>query len=148
MRGALEMPHSVIHSDMNDTNILIANNDVCGLLDFGDCIWSPTVFEVGLCAAYWTLMESDILKPFGTVCRGYQEVMGRSLSDAEFKVIYGAAIGRLLTSVCIGLESVAREPDNAYVAQTVQPGLAALWQYDAVSLEAALESLKKYANSQ
>jgi len=109
------LPHSVIHSDINDTNVLIKGNDVLGLLDFADCIWSPTIFELGLCAAYWTLQESDLFEPFGALIRGYQEGMGRLLTTSEVKVIYGAALGRILTSVVCGLESAAREPDNAYL---------------------------------
>jgi len=145
MKGYEAFPHSIIHSDLNDTNILIGNNAVTGVLDFGDCIWSPTLFEVGICACYWALEEPEWFEPAGNVVKGYQEEMGSYLSDAELKLIYGAALGRMLVSVIMAFQSAAQQPDNVYAAQTAKPGLVALRQHDNVSFEQALALLKQHS---
>src|SRR5262249_13074384 len=37
------LPHSVIHGDANDYNVLTADGRVTSILDFGDMVWSATV---------------------------------------------------------------------------------------------------------
>ena len=37
------LPHSVLHADLNDTNLLFEGDKVVGVLDFGDSIYSCTV---------------------------------------------------------------------------------------------------------
>ena len=37
------LPHSLIHGDANDENVLVQEGRVSGLLDFGDCLFNPTM---------------------------------------------------------------------------------------------------------
>lgn len=45
----------MIHGDFNETNILIDEMNVCGILDFGDSSYSFYVFEVAICCLYMML---------------------------------------------------------------------------------------------
>ena len=47
------LPHQVIHNDANEHNVLVAEDGaVCGLIDFGDTVWSPRVCGLAVAAAY------------------------------------------------------------------------------------------------
>ncbi|CAK9087257.1 Hydroxylysine kinase (5-hydroxy-L-lysine kinase) (Aminoglycoside phosphotransferase domain-containing protein 1) [Durusdinium trenchii] len=44
------LPHTVLHADLNDTNLLFADDEVVGVIDFGDSIHSCRIFEPGITA--------------------------------------------------------------------------------------------------
>eukprot|EP00928_Gymnodinium_smaydae_P039489 TRINITY_DN26973_c0_g1_i1.p1 TRINITY_DN26973_c0_g1~~TRINITY_DN26973_c0_g1_i1.p1 ORF type:complete len:361 (+),score=80.02 TRINITY_DN26973_c0_g1_i1:96-1178(+) len=134
------LPHSVIHSDLNDTNLLFDEGKVVGVLDFGDSIYACTVFDVGVAAGYYALGQADPLRVFAEVLRGY--LREASLSAEELSVFYHAAYGRVLLSVCMSAQQTAAEPDNEYLAHTSEPGWAVLTQLRGVSAEAALERFR------
>ena len=46
------LPHSLIHGDANDENVLVQEGRISGLLDFGDCLENPTVCELAITLAY------------------------------------------------------------------------------------------------
>jgi hydroxylysine kinase len=45
----------MIHGDFNETNIIVDETNVSGILDFGDSSYSYYVFEVAICALYMML---------------------------------------------------------------------------------------------
>lgn len=48
------LPHSIIHNDANDHNVLAAADgaSVGGIIDFGDSVYTATVFELSVTIAY------------------------------------------------------------------------------------------------
>jgi len=135
-----QLPHSVIHSDLNDTNLLFEGDEVVGILDFGDSIYSCTVFDLGVAAGYYALAQADPMRVFSEVLRGY--LREAELSDSELGVLYHAAYGRVLLSVCFSAQSCAAEPDNEYLAHTSEPGWAVLSKLKDVTPAAALERFR------
>lgn len=119
-----KLPHSVIHADLNDTNLLFKDEKVAGILDFGDSIYSCTVFELGIASGYYALGQKDPVAVFCEVLRGY--LTEATLSEAELEVLYHVAYGRVLLSACMSAEGCAAEPDNEYLAHTAAPGWAVL----------------------
>lgn len=141
-----KLPHSVIHSDLNDTNLLFRDSSVVGVLDFGDSIYSCTIFELGIAAGYYSLDQQDPLWVFGEVLRGY--LTQRQLSDLERSVFYHAAYGRVLLSVCMSAKSCAAEPDNEYLAHTSEPGWKVLQTLSSVTPDDALKHFQSIANAE
>merc|ERR1712232_1179561 len=78
----------------------------------------------------------DPLWVFCEVLRGY--LQEADLSEEELAVLYYAAYGRVLLSVCMGAEKCAAEPDNEYLAHTSEPGWAVLSKLADVTGEEAL----------
>merc|ERR1712194_41425 len=94
--GAL--PHSVLHSDLNDTNLLFKDEEAIGILDFGDFIYGCTIFGLGIAAGYYALGQTDPVFVFCEVLRGY--LAETPLSDPELEAFYHVAYGRMLLSAC------------------------------------------------
>lgn len=135
-----KLPHSVIHADLNDTNLLFECEVAVGVLDFGDSIYSCTVFELGIAAGYYSLGQKDPLWVFCEVLRGY--LQEADLSEDELAVLYHVAYGRVLLSVCMSAQSCAAEPDNEYLAHTSEPGWAVLNKLSNVTAEQALDRFR------
>merc|ERR1712224_257975 len=139
-----KLPHSVIHADLNDTNLLFDGPAIVGVLDFGDSIYSCTVFDVGIAAGYYSLGQEDPLWVFCEVLRGY--LKEADLNEDELSVLFYVAYGRVLLSVCMSAAACAAEPDNEYLAHTSEPGWAVLKKLASVTGEDALERFKKVYN--
>jgi 4-aminobutyrate aminotransferase-like enzyme/Ser/Thr protein kinase RdoA (MazF antagonist) len=101
------LPHSLIHGDINDDNILVEHGRVCGVLDFGDCLENPTVCDLAIALAYHTLDEDNPLEAAARVIGGYHQI--RPLSEAELSVLFPLMCARLAVSVIIS--SKRREID-------------------------------------
>jgi Ser/Thr protein kinase RdoA (MazF antagonist) len=125
------LPHSVIHGDANDHNILIAGERMVGLLDFGDMVHSATVCDLAIALAYSVLHEPDPLTALQAVIRGYHRE--RPLAAQEQRALPALLLARLGASVCYSAFNRARNPRDAY--QVVSE--AAVW--------ALLDALERYS---
>lgn len=104
------LPHSLIHADANDENLILRAGKVSGLLDFGDCIYNPTIVELAITLAYALLDQADPMKSGAEVVAGYHRV--RPLSDAELYVLFPLICGRLCTIVTIAAERRQIDPGH------------------------------------
>jgi len=105
-----DLPHSFIHGDVNDENLLIQDGQITGLLDFGDCIYNPTICELAIALAYAMLEQADPLGVGAKIVRGYHEV--RPLSVDELEVLYSLICGRFCITVTVAAEHRQIDPDH------------------------------------
>jgi len=114
-----KLPRSVVHGDANDHNILVSQQRVSGLIDFGDMAHSWTVAEPAVAAAYAMLDEPDPLAVLATIARGYHSA--RPLNDDELAVLFDLVCLRLCMSVCIAADQQRQRPDDRYLAVSQAP---------------------------
>ena len=142
-----ELPRSVIHNDANDRNIIVRVNAagapvVTGIIDFGDMVYTNTVCEVAIGAAYAILGRADPLETAVHVLRGYHRV--HPLADDELRVLWDLICMRLCLSVTIAAHQRALRPDNAYLAISERPAwqmLALLARMDVNQARRAFEEV-------
>jgi Ser/Thr protein kinase RdoA (MazF antagonist) len=78
---------SVIMGDCNDANVILnSNNDVEGIIDFGDAVYTWSINEIAIAMAYVLLTENGRLHPleclsclFGGFCVGSQDTVDNHL---------------------------------------------------------------------
>jgi len=140
-----DLPHSIIHSDLNDTNLLWSSNEggeIVGILDFGDAIYNCSAFDPAIAAGYYCLGQPDPLMVLIEVLAGYLQTSAHGFSDDEIVAYFHGARGRVLLSVACSAEKQHLEPDNEYLAHTAKPGWAVLMALDQIGPERALEALR------
>ena len=93
------LPRSLIHGDINDDNVLVADGRIAGILDFGDCLENPTICDLAIALAYHTLDEDNPLEAAATIISAYHRV--RPLTMDEIMVIFPLMCARLAASVII-----------------------------------------------
>lgn len=103
---------SVIHNDANDYNVVVQDGRVSGFIDFGDIVYTATVCELAIAAAYVMAGKDDPLGAAAHVVAGYDEVV--PLTDAERRALFPLSLTRLAMSVIISAARKARDPGNAY----------------------------------
>jgi 4-aminobutyrate aminotransferase-like enzyme len=104
---------SVIHHDGNDHNLLVSETGV-GLIDFGDFVYSCTVFEAAVTAAYAMLGKPDPLAAAAQVIGGYHGA--NPLTELETELLYYLIGLRLATSVSMSAFQQRMEPETGYLS--------------------------------
>ncbi len=144
------LPRSVIHNDANDRNIIVRVNAagapvVVGIIDFGDMVYTNTVCEPAIGAAYAMLERDDPLETAVHVLRGYHRV--HPIDPDELPALWDLICLRLCMSVTIAAHQRALRPDNAYLAISERPAwrmLAQLAEIDVNQARRAFEEVCGY----
>lgn len=117
---------SVIHGDGNDFNIVVRDDRVVGVIDFGDMLHTATICELAIAAAYVMAGKNDPLGAAAHVVAGYDATL--PLSGAERRVLFPLMLTRLAMSVTISAARKARAPENAYYRVHEEPAWSVLEQ--------------------
>lgn len=120
---------SVVHSDGNDYNVLVApdgrwHHKVTGVIDFGDMVHTQTINEVAIVCAYAMLDKIDPLAAAKAIVAGYHQAY--PLTEPELAVLFDLICMRLCMSVCHSANQHRHEPDNEYLRISEKPAWSLL----------------------
>jgi 4-aminobutyrate aminotransferase-like enzyme/Ser/Thr protein kinase RdoA (MazF antagonist) len=104
------LPHSLIHGDANDENVLVDDGRVSGIIDFGDSLWNPTVCDLAIALAYVMLELPGPLDAGAEVVAAYHAV--RPMSADELRVLFPLVLGRLAVTVVTAASRRAIDPGH------------------------------------
>jgi 4-aminobutyrate aminotransferase-like enzyme/Ser/Thr protein kinase RdoA (MazF antagonist) len=139
------LPHSIIHNDANDYNVLVRDGRVVSVLDFGDMVWSATVCNLAVALAYAMLDQQDPIAAAATVTSAYRAV--RPLSESELDALYPLAATRLAMSVCYCAWQTSEAPQNEYLNISNRAAWALLERLVAMPVGWATEVLRGAAKA-
>jgi Ser/Thr protein kinase RdoA (MazF antagonist) len=108
------LPAQSIHNDFNMENILVdadAPDEIAGIIDFGDMVHAPVLFDVAVGAAYQIGFAGDPVEAMCNFLRGYRTVS--RLSDEEIAHLYTAVVMRLVMRLVIPQSRAQLFPDQA-----------------------------------
>ena len=109
----LDLPSTIIHGDANNYNVLIQDEDVVGLIDFGDMVYSLRVGDLVIALAYVVLDKMDPLSSARTVVAGYLSEV--KLNKDEIELVWPLMLTRLGMSICIAAHQRMQKPENEYL---------------------------------
>ena len=118
-----QLPQSIIHGDINDLNLIADGSRITGLIDFADTVYSATVFDLAIAAAY-VLRSNDPVRDLLLMVDSYNRV--RPLSDDECDVLFSAIKARLCMSVLRAAEMAHKKPGSEYHQFSAAPAWSRL----------------------
>lgn len=129
-----QLRESIIHNDANDYNILVEENEagdksVCGIIDFGDMVYTHTIFELAIATTYVMFGKDDPLQAAAPLIKGYHEVF--PVTEQEIDILFFLISTRLCMSVIASTMRKNQEPDNEYITISEKPA----WELLAKFLE-------------
>ncbi len=137
-----QLRKSLIHNDANDRNILVneENSDrgVDGIIDFGDMVYSHTIFELAVALAYIMLEKKDPLFTALPVIQAYHQIL--PLEETEIEVLFYSICARLSLSVTMAAYQQSLQPDNDYLSISEKPAWSLLYQLIQINPEKARQS--------
>lgn len=107
-----ELRKQTIYNDANEWNILVNNENVSGLIDFGDMTYTPLINELAIAITYACYDKESPLEWAIPILKSYHRIL--PLEEKELKILYYLIAGRLCTSVCNSAHSRKTNPDNVY----------------------------------
>ena len=110
---------SVIHNDGNDWNILTHDNEVTGIIDFGDSVYTALINELAITIAYGVFGKEEPLKWACKIISGYHKKL--PIEKEELNLLYYLIAGRLITSVCKSAQEKLSQPDSEYITISEKP---------------------------
>jgi Ser/Thr protein kinase RdoA (MazF antagonist) len=103
----------VVHNDMNPGNILLDSDDpgrISGIIDFGDLVRTPLIFDLAIAAAYQLSEDADPLAGALPLIAGFNAVS--PLQAIEMDLLTDLIRTRLVTSLLINSYRVKLFPEN------------------------------------
>ena len=138
------LPQQFLHNDFNPSNLLVNPADpdqVCGVLDFGDMLHGPRVFDVAVAASYQCHAQGQPrIESLLEFMQGYQQA--NPLSRAELRLLPLLAAVRCAITLCITERRAQRFPENrAYILRNHAVASAGLRALMTCGLAAAADQL-------
>jgi ethanolamine-phosphate phospho-lyase len=125
------LPHSIIHGDLNDYNILVKDGKIEGFLDFGDATFTATVNDLAIAITYMMLDKENPFEEILPLIKGYSKL--RQLSVTEVGTLPDLITTRLCISLCNSAEKKYLGQDNAYVLVSEKPAWSLLEKWITIS---------------
>ncbi len=123
-----ELRKSVAYNDANDYNVLVSHDPerpvVPGVIDFGDAVFTHTVNDLAIAAAYAAMHKPDPLAAVFHVVKGYHRAF--PLTEKEAEALFPLIGARLLISVVCSAINSSEHPDNQYLQISDRPAWALL----------------------
>ncbi len=140
------LPHSVIHNDANDYNVLVDQDSkgkahISGIFDFGDLSYQPTICEIAVALAYVLMDQSFPLRVCSNFLKGYASI--RPISENELAVLFDLIKTRLAVSISISSYRQIQEPDDEYITISQIPAKNLLTKLDKIPDALALAVFRK-----
>ena len=142
---------SVVYHDANDYNILVFQETArdeaqIRLIDFGDMLYTYTLAEAAIGAAYAMLEKQDPLSAATEVVRGFHEIF--PLTEEEIRLLFHFMTMRLCLSVCICAYQKQEEPENEYLKISEMPAWETLEKLKEIHSEFASNRLREACNQE
>ena len=143
---ASKLRKALIHNDGNDHNVLVNEyGETCGIIDFGDMVYTYIACEPAVCMAYVALGKNEPLESIVQVLKGFHERFPLTLLELS-ALIYMVCI-RLSITVTMAAYRKQLFPDNKYISVTENQAFDFLEKMQNEDLHRWSDKLVEYAGS-
>ncbi|WP_075351509.1 aminotransferase class III-fold pyridoxal phosphate-dependent enzyme [Algoriphagus marinus] len=139
-----QLRKQLIHGDANEWNILTKDGEVTGIIDFGDCTYSPLINEVAIALTYIIYDKEKPLDWVTDFLKAYHQKL--PLEAQELEILYYLIAARLCISVCQSAQARKVDPENSYATISEKAAWATLRKWIAISPLGASNIFKKAVN--
>ncbi|MEP2237880.1 MAG: phosphotransferase, partial [Maribacter sp.] len=139
-----ELRKQIIHNDANEWNILVQNNKISGIIDFGDLAHTFLINELAIAITYICYDKENPLKWALLLLKSYHQKL--PLEAKEISILYYLIAARLCTSVCNSAHAKKVNPDNSYASVSEQSAWKTLHCWLAINPLHAENEFRKAAN--
>ncbi|MCB0807296.1 MAG: aminotransferase class III-fold pyridoxal phosphate-dependent enzyme, partial [Bacteroidales bacterium] len=136
-----ELRNSIIHNDANDNNILVRDEQVTGLIDFGDAVYGPVIQEVAVAMTYLMMDLEEPLEIAIPFLKSYHSSF--HLEDKEVDLLYFLVGARLSISLIHSFETILQGKADEYTLISQQPAIDLLKKWIGISPDKVSRFVRK-----
>ena len=108
------LKHSVTHGDPNDYNIVIKNDKIVGLIDFGDSIYAPSINDLAIALSYALMQSQNLFDTLHNIVVSYNKIY--PISDDDIYSLLGLIKSRLVITLVMAAKQRKKYPKNKYLS--------------------------------
>ncbi len=139
-----DLRKQVIHGDSNEWNVLVKNEEISGIIDFGDLSYSPLINELAIALTYIIYDKEKPLDWVEDFLKAYHLV--NPIQKIELEILYYLIAARLCISVCQSAHARKVDPENIYASISEKSAWSLLYKWVAISPLEASTAFKKTVN--
>ncbi len=145
--GFAGLRQSVIHSDLNEANIIINNGELNGFIDFGDISYAPAVCELAILLTYIMMMfPEDSFCKAKIIIENFHKQF--PLTKEEIEILPLLIATRLCVSVCNSAEAKSKNADTDYILISEKPAWDMLHKWVSLNPVFITNQFKQFAGLQ
>jgi ethanolamine-phosphate phospho-lyase len=138
------LPHSIIHGDFNEANIIIKENILSGIIDFGDISYAPTIAELAILLTYIMMMCPDnCFEMAKVIIESFAKQYRLTENQVEALPLFIAM--RLCISVSNSAYQKSNNTDTDYILISEKPAWHLLHKWYSYNPTYLVSEFKKYA---
>ena len=118
---------SLVHNDANEWNLLVKEDQISSIIDFGDMVYTSLINELAIAITYSCYGQEDPLKWSRPILEGYHSVI--PLEKRELDALYYLVASRLCISVCQSAKARKEDPSNTYTSVSEAPAWEMLYKW-------------------
>ena len=108
------LKHSVTHGDPNDYNIVVKNEKIVGLIDFGDSIYAPSINDLAIALSYSLTQSQNLFDTLNNIVGSYNKIC--PINDDEIYSLFSLIKSRLVITLVMAAKQRKKYPDNRYLS--------------------------------
>jgi 4-aminobutyrate aminotransferase-like enzyme/Ser/Thr protein kinase RdoA (MazF antagonist) len=136
--------HAYVHNDANDTNVLVMDNKVSGLIDFGDMVYTTLINNLAVACTYAMMNHDNPLYAATLVVKGYHAAY--PLVVQELDILYYLIAARLCISVTQSAYNASIETKNEHHFISEDPAWDLLYKLIRINPIKAQDSFRRACN--
>jgi 4-aminobutyrate aminotransferase-like enzyme/Ser/Thr protein kinase RdoA (MazF antagonist) len=133
--------HAYVHNDANDTNVLVMDDKVSGLIDFGDMVYTALINNLAVACTYAMMNHKDPLHAATLVVQGYHSAY--PLIIQELDLLYYLIAARLCISVTQSAFNASIETNNEHHFISEKPAWDLLYKLIRINPIKAQDSFRR-----
>ena len=122
---------SLTHGDANNYNLVVKNNLVSGLLDYGDMIYAPTINDLAVCLAYALMKKEDLYSTLKNIVINYHKIF--PITFYEIFSLMTLVKARLTITVVMAEKQRKKFPNNKYLTISENDAWDLLYKLDQIN---------------
>ena len=128
-----KLRYSITHSDPNNYNLVVKNNKINGLLDYGDSIYAPTINDLAICLSYSLMNNKNIYSTLKNIISEYHKNF--PINEDEINSLITLCKSRLMITVVMAKKQRIKYPSNKYLSISENDAWLLLVKLDKIPIQ-------------
>ena len=134
------LPHCYAHNDANDYNLITEGDQITGLIDFGDMVYTARINNVAVACTYAMLNNTEPLASAKLIVHEYHKI--NPLTEKEIELLYYLIAARLCISVAQSAFNASLDSDNEHHFITEKPAWELLFKLIEINPVKAIDAFR------
>ena len=143
-KNKTHLRYSLTHGDPNNYNLVVSNNEIIGLLDYGDMVYAPTINDLAISLSYALMNKKNFYNTLKNLITNYHNKF--SINFAETLSLMSLVKSRLTITVIMAEIQIKKFPKNKYILISKKDAWNLLYRLDKIDIYSFIYLIRDLCN--